>query len=72
LLIFINNLNVNNVNNIINIMLTKAIIGFLNLKNIVVHDKFNTNCIKKKVNALQYGKHFLSFHTKKNDINNKM
>jgi hypothetical protein len=41
---------------------TKAIIGFFNLKNKVVQIKFNANCIKKKVNGEQYGKHFLWFH----------
>jgi hypothetical protein len=39
-----------------------ANIGILNLKNIVVQDRLNNSCIKKKVNAEQNGWHFSSFH----------
>ena len=54
-LIFKNEKYVIIVNTSVPIKSKSANIGILNLKNIVVQDKLNSSCIKKKVNAEQYG-----------------
>lgn len=72
LLTLIKYVNVIIVNIIINIILTKAVRIILYLKNTVVHVKLRANCIRNIVSALQYGKHFLLFQTKKKEINNKV
>ena len=72
LLTLIKYVNVIIVNIIINIILTKAVRIILYLKNTVVHVKLRANCIKNIVSALQYGKHFSLFQTRKKEINNKV